>query len=176
MVEAARDQCEVTLQTHSEATPETIKKMVEAFAAYKVTPEQLQKRLGRRLDSINAANVVQLKKIYQSLKDGMSKPEDWFEQTTPGVAEINERLAGKKPETVDKVTGEILATDDAQGATLAPSESQGPPHADWLSAIEACSTVADLARLMKEMPGDVKKALGAELRQRQDEIKARKPS
>jgi hypothetical protein len=174
VVEAARDQCEVTLQAHSEATPETIKKMVEAFATYKVTPEQIQKRLGRRLDSINAANIVQLKKIYQSLKDGMSKPEDWFEQTTPGVADINERLTGKKAETVDKVTGEILPADDVERATTSPSDSQGPLHADWLAAIDACTTVADIARLMKEMPGHVKKALATDLRQRQDQIKGAK--
>ena len=174
VVEAARDHCEVTLQAHSEATPETIKKMVEAFAAYKVTPEQLQKRLGRRLDSINAANIVQLKKIYQSLKDGMSKPADWFEQTTPAVADINTKLAAKRGggshQSVDTETGEIIDPPPEQHVPEIADINQNPEYADWIAAIDGCSTISDIARLVKEMPPKVKETLSGELRRRQDEI------
>lgn len=168
VIEAARDQCEITLKAHSEATPETVKKMVDAFSAYKVTPEQIQKRLGRRLDSINAANIVQLKKIYQSLKDGMSKPEDWFEQTTPGVSDINERLAKKQPqapaETVDTETGEIVD----RFADLRAD----PEYADWCTAIDDCKSVGELAALINTMDRPAKKALMEIIKHRQNEIKS----
>ena len=44
-----------------------------------VIQDMIEKKIQRRLDSITPAQVVSLRKIYNSLKDGMSKPSDWFE-------------------------------------------------------------------------------------------------
>lgn len=96
VTEAAKNQCEVTLHAHSEATPETIKKMVEAFGKFGVTQDQIQKKLGKRVDAINSANIVQLKKIYQSLKDGMSKPEDQFDTTKAEADVLNDAILGEQ--------------------------------------------------------------------------------
>ena len=63
----------------ADTSPEALKKLVNAFSAYKVTKEQIEKRIQRRLDTITAAQLVQLRKVYNSLKDGMSSPADWFE-------------------------------------------------------------------------------------------------
>ncbi len=77
--DAAVKQCHVTLTTKAEVTPERIKAMLELFAQYNVTKEQIEKRIQRRLDSITPSLFVQLGKIANSLRDGMSKPEEWFE-------------------------------------------------------------------------------------------------
>lgn len=70
-------------------------------------------------------------------------------------------------ETVDQTTGEIIET--AHEASQAP---QLPPeYADWIAAIDGCSTISDIARLVKEMPPKVKEMLSGELHRRQDEIK-----
>lgn len=129
VVDAAVRQCETTLHTSADVSPERIKSMVDAFEAnYGVTAEMIQKRIGRRIDAINAALIVQLKKIYQSLKDGMSKPSDWFEvgeepKRSSSVADLKERATKKKtePEFVNPETGEIL---DEETAAILKAEQE----------------------------------------------------
>lgn len=79
VVDEAQKQCDVTLNASADISPEAIKKLVDAFATYQVTKEQIEKRIQRRLDSIQPAQIIQLRKIFLSLKDAMSKPEEWFE-------------------------------------------------------------------------------------------------
>lgn len=78
VVEAATEQCEQTMRTKIDITPKSLKVMLDKFAAYGVTKEQIEARIQRRLDTITPAQFVNLRKIYNSLKDEMSKPEDWF--------------------------------------------------------------------------------------------------
>ena len=87
VVEAAQNQCEQTLKAKADIGPEAMKKLVAAFEPFNVTKEQIEARIQRKLDSITAAQVIALRKIYNSLKDGMSKSEDWFEaQPAPAVS------------------------------------------------------------------------------------------
>lgn len=80
VVESAQQQCEQTLKAKADISAEAINKMVEAFGGFSVTREQIESRIQRKLESITAAQVIALRKIYNSLKDGMSKTEDWFEK------------------------------------------------------------------------------------------------
>ncbi len=80
VVEEAAKQCDITLKANADTSPEGVAKMVAAFAQFGVTKEQIEKKIQRRIDSITAAQIVTLKKVYASLKDGMSSPADWFEQ------------------------------------------------------------------------------------------------
>lgn len=84
IVEEAVQACDLTLKTKFEVTPERIKALNEKFAEYKVTTEQIEKRIQCRIQAMKPAQMASLGKIYNSLKDGMSKPEDWFE-TTPAA-------------------------------------------------------------------------------------------
>lgn len=79
VIESAVTQCEQTLKAKADTSPEALKKLVDAFAPFKVTKEQIEKRIQRRLDTITPAQLVNLRKIYNSLKDGMSIAADWFE-------------------------------------------------------------------------------------------------
>lgn len=79
VTEAAVSQCENTMRTKADTSPEAMQKMVAAFEPFGVTKEQIEKRIQRRLDAIQPAQVVSLKKIYASLRDAMSVPSDWFE-------------------------------------------------------------------------------------------------
>lgn len=82
VTEAAVTQCETTLQTTANVSPETNQKMLALFAKLGVTKEQIEKRIQRRIEAIQPAQAVALKKIYTSLRDGMSAPADWFEVAT----------------------------------------------------------------------------------------------
>ena len=93
VIEAAVAQCEQTLKSSADTSPEALKKMIELFAAAGVNKEQIEKRIQRRLEAIPPAHVVALRKIYTSLRDGMSNPDDWFE---PAASEESERPAIKK--------------------------------------------------------------------------------
>lgn len=79
VTEAAVKQCELTLKSTADVTPDGIKKMLDSFAIFNVTKEQIEARIQCRIDSIKPAQVVALRKIHTSLRDSMSNPEDWFE-------------------------------------------------------------------------------------------------
>lgn len=79
VTEAAVAQCETTMKTKADTSPEAMQKMLAAFEPFGVTKEHIEKRIQRRLDAIQPAQVVSLKKIYASLRDGMSSAADWFE-------------------------------------------------------------------------------------------------
>jgi hypothetical protein len=77
--EAALRQCDVTLRTKADVTPEKLASLVDKFGELGVPREAIEKRIQRRLDAMTPALMVQLGRIYTSLKDGMSEPGDWFE-------------------------------------------------------------------------------------------------
>jgi hypothetical protein len=85
VVEAALDQCDETMRADADASPEAQKKILATFEKYGVTKEQIEKRIQRRLDAIQPAQVVSLRKIAASLKDGMSKADEWFEVEVPNA-------------------------------------------------------------------------------------------
>jgi len=79
VVEAAQNQCEATLNAKADTSPEALKKLVEAFGKFSVTKGHIEKRIQRRLDAITPAQIIQLRKVYNSMKDGISAPGNWFE-------------------------------------------------------------------------------------------------
>ena len=142
--DAAVRQCEVTLATKFETTPEALAALVEAFGRFGVTREQIEARTQRRLESITSAQVVQLRKIYASLKDGMSAPADWFEQSAPAAdaeagesrvsslkGKLRERREaaakedGRKPSTASEAAHEPTAPEQGGGA-VAGKEADAP--------------------------------------------------
>jgi len=78
VTEAALDQCSVTMHATADTSPEAVQKLVSAFSAMGVTKTQIETRIQRRLDAIQPAQIVSLRKIYASIKDGMSDTESWF--------------------------------------------------------------------------------------------------
>lgn len=87
VIEAAVQQCEETLHATANTSPDAIKKMVDAFAEFGVTKEQIEVRCQRRIEAIRPAQLVGLRRIYTSLRDEMSEPKDWFEPITEEPAE-----------------------------------------------------------------------------------------
>lgn len=101
VTEAAVKQCELTLHASADTGPDSIKKMVEAFASLGVTRAQIETRIQRRLESIQPAQVVALKKIFSSLRDGMSSPADWFavaetQETGTRASSIKDKLKARQ--------------------------------------------------------------------------------
>ncbi|ADE12176.1 hypothetical protein [Sideroxydans lithotrophicus] len=95
VTEAAVAQCEATMKIKADTSPEAMQKMVVAYEAFGVTKDQIEKRIQRRLDAIQPAQVVSLKKIYASLRDGMSAAADWFEVAEGGEAAPKQSTGNK---------------------------------------------------------------------------------
>ena len=84
VIEAAVRQCEKTMQGNSgKPLHDRIRDMVVYFKDLGVTQAMLEQRLGHKIDATIDVEIVNLKKIYQSLRDGMSKREDWFKTNEP---------------------------------------------------------------------------------------------
>ena len=105
VVEAATTACGQTIEADVAVTPAMLAKLEETFAGFGVTRAALEAKIQRRLESIQPAQVVSLRKIATSLRDGMSKPEDWFEVMPPPpaaaegkAATFAEKVAGKATE------------------------------------------------------------------------------
>lgn len=94
--DAAINQCELTLKSKAEVTPERIKGMVEKFNEFGVTQAMIEKRIQRRMDAITPALLINLGKIYNSIKDGMSSPQDWFETQPQEVKTPQAKTEGDK--------------------------------------------------------------------------------
>ena len=109
VTEAAMQQADVTLKAKADTSPEAMHKMVEAFAQFGVTKELIEKRIQRRLDAIQPAQVVSLKRIYASLRDDMSTARDWFDM-------------GEAPQP-SEATGSL----DAVRAAAAAKKTKAPP-------------------------------------------------
>lgn len=106
VVEEAVEQCEETLrQAGKNVTPEKITSMVEKFAEFNVTKEMIEKRVQRNIAAIDAPLLISLGKIYNSLKDGMAKPADFFEFIAPQIQQ--------QPAQAAQTAGELAVNWDA---------------------------------------------------------------
>jgi hypothetical protein len=196
VTEAAVQQCEVTQASTIEVTPEAIKKMLEYFADNWGVPQELiEKRIGRRADAINAPLMLNLRKIVQSLKDGMSKPSDWFdidaatETVAPKVSDLNADLGAKKAAKKKAPA----ATDPDKPADAAPAPKPEPEpeelplaaattYADVMAAINAADspeTIQAAKALMIGFCGEgdnsqFQEELGAAYRYKLSELKGKK--
>lgn len=91
LVEDAIAECKRTLLGKTdEPLIDRVRKMIVAFEKFGVTQEMIEIRLGRKVNTMNADDLVDYTGIYNSLKDGMSKVSDWFEYGTDASELANE--------------------------------------------------------------------------------------
>jgi hypothetical protein len=172
VVDAAMQQAEVTLKAKADTSPEAVQKIITAFEPFNVTKDHIEKRIQRRLDAITPAQVVSLKRIYASLRDGMSGPEEWFEMAeaatpagkTTSVKDITEKAAASKPARRTK-----------QQDAFEDQPSSGPmvDETEMLKRINAC-TDADVLDLcadeLRDYPAGANERLTEAYHRRREEI------
>ena len=145
VIEAALDQVNITMKAKLDITPELIASLLASFEKFNVTKEQIEKRIQRRIDAITPALVMGLKKIHTSLKDGMSKPEDYFDPIEGQEAaggEPQSRTASVKAAAAKKA--EARRPEPAPAAAAqAPAEGGPPPITDEAKALLLIDSAAD---------------------------------
>jgi hypothetical protein len=153
VVGEAVEECRATMRAKADVTPDAIKKLVEAYAKIGVTTEQLESRLGRRLDSMQPAQLVSLRRIWKSIGDGMSKAADWFpvaeaeEQPKSAADAAKDAMRKRQPVEPPEDTTRPQSPDDVDAdlverfrATLA-----GCKDADAIeAAIQATQALGDV--------------------------------
>ncbi|WP_164219323.1 hypothetical protein [Virgibacillus sp. YIM 98842] len=103
IVEKAVEECNRTLQgSNKEPLKDRISKALTAFKdQYRVTQEQIEERMGYNVSAFTERDYADLIKIFTSLKDGMSKPEDWFSKEVKTKQESKLTEAFKEDKTKD---------------------------------------------------------------------------
>lgn len=111
--DAALEQCRKTLEKSLKISPELIASIIAKFQDYEVTKAQLEAKIQRKMEAILPAQIFLLGDIYNSLKDGVSQPEDWFkkekETATVSMATVmpgTEENRGHGKENLDQVPKE----------------------------------------------------------------------
>lgn len=162
VIEAAVSQCQITLRANVDVTPEGIKKLIDAFSQFGVTKAQIEKFCQCHVEAIRPAQIVRLRTIYTSLKDGMAEPADFFEPESAPAAPAIEKPAEKqtlkerlKAQKVAETTEIADADTPDAGAEPAPAPAPEAPAAEGeeigLLAMEAkvnaCENLRDLYAL-----------------------------
>jgi hypothetical protein len=84
IVDEAIEACNQTLRGESkDPLSVRITKMVEAFAQFNVSPDMIARKAGCSLDAISYIKLSKLRRIFNSIKDGMGDVADFFEVSTP---------------------------------------------------------------------------------------------
>lgn len=131
VIDAAVAQCDATLRTKADVTPERIAKLLESFAAYGVTRAHIEKRLQRDIGAMTPAQLVQLGKVFNSLRDGMSKPDEWFD------------IEPAQPSAISEINGQVRQQQAGRKAS-APPALAAPTFAAVEEMLRKARGVADL--------------------------------
>lgn len=153
VTEAAMKQADLTLKTTADTSPEAMAKMVEAFTAFGVTKEQIETRIQRRIDAIQPAQVVSLKKIYVSLRDGMSSAQDWFD--VAGQDAATDRHKEKSPPPKPECTPDAFAKNIDKVADALIDGSSTPEYVieQFEKRYTLSDTQKDAIRDLANLPG-----------------------
>lgn len=80
IVDEAMKQCRKTMADEFQVNDESILSLLNAFVDISVDKSMIEKRIGKRIEAITPAQFADMRKIYNSIKDGMSTADDWFEK------------------------------------------------------------------------------------------------
>lgn len=176
VVEAAEEACRATLEKSIGNIEEQVEKILVAFKEYGVTAQDIEAFLQRSIKSIVPADVVNLKRVYRSIRDGIAAKEEFFK---PSESDLNARFSGDEKTVVDndiakkKGSTEPLqkqgeeAKQDAGKNGGAPSAEKNQAKTDtlirkFLEEIDSLKTAVQVdqwrakhhKRVERELPGE----------------------
>lgn len=98
VVELAQEECDKTIAGNNDIPlVDRIRSMVDAFSKLGVTKDMIEQRLNHKIEEMDGREVAEYGKIFNSLKDSMTKRQDWFQFTEqeqkPETSALQEKLA-----------------------------------------------------------------------------------
>jgi hypothetical protein len=125
IVEEGQDACRATLRDRASKDPAGERKRIaDAFAGIGVMPSDLAKYLGHPLEAIQPAELVELRQVYGTIRDGETTWREIVAAKESGV-EAGSAEPAKKRGLADKIR-EKKASKAESAAASAPTEA--PPH------------------------------------------------
>lgn len=116
VIDSALTQCNATLLSDNGDKPliDLVRDAAALFQSdYGVTIQMLEKFIGCKSESFTMNDLIRLKRVYKSLKDGMAKREDYFEMIPDANPDdVDNPFEGKKQRT----TGKAVAADEQKKA------------------------------------------------------------
>jgi len=109
IIEVALDQCDKTLASGEKPLEDRIREALAAFAKINVSKEMIETYLDTPSKNITGHQINHLIGIYNSLRDGMAKREDYFNVPrvkTETVSDLDSQIDGmetEKPETAPDI-------------------------------------------------------------------------
>ena len=143
IMEDAVAECEKTLKASVGDVADATAKLVQAFADMGVSREALEKRLGHRIDSIQPAQIIGFRKIYVSIKEGMSDARDWFD--LPSGEPSGDIAALGAPSTAEAVDVDATPTAEQKTTPAPVAQRKKNKRAETSSAEETPAPEAPAA-------------------------------
>jgi hypothetical protein len=130
--EAAVEQAELTLKTSIEIDEDLISTTLAKFEELGVSREQIEARLQRRFsaETISAGHILTLRKIYRSIRDGMSTAADWFDPVEKKIEEAKASAKDKMNKMASKPKRKPKPEPKAQPEPEPEPEQEPEPVAD----------------------------------------------
>ena len=136
VIDAAIQQCEITLKggamNNGGSLDELITDMILHFANYGVTEEMLSAYIGKSIEAFNEKDVLKLRKVYTSLKDGIVGNEYFLNRMKDSAAELQQKqeesvkaLEGKNEGKTAKVEGKSRKAEESEGKDSESQEAIG---------------------------------------------------
>ncbi len=144
VVDLAIEQCEKTLKASVKVTPELISEMVKKFDEFGVSKAMIEKKIQRNIDTLTPGQVVNLRKIFNSLRDGVAAVADFFEVEGEQGAEPAAKGNAGVREAMAK-TGAATKPEAAQGAA-----AESKPAGKRAAAAAPAVTYATVSDAMKK--------------------------
>jgi len=130
VIESAVEQCDATTKAVADVTEAGVKKLVDAFAQIGVTKSQIEARIQRHITAIAPAQVLFLRKVFVSIRDGMTRPDEWFDQNIveTTATDAPDGKSAKKAKANDLASIAKAAAAKAKEAEPAPKEAPPAPE------------------------------------------------
>ena len=136
VIDAAIQQCEITLKggamNNGGSLDELITDMILHFANYGVTEEMLSAYVGKSIEAFNEKDIVKLRKVYTSLKDGIVGNDYFLNRMKDSAAELQQKqeesvkaLEGKNEGKTAKVEGKSRKAEESEGKDSESQEAIG---------------------------------------------------
>ena len=125
--EEAIDFCKRTLEKGGI----NVDKLLTAFAKFGVTKKMIETRIGHSSGSISNGEAVQLRTVYQSIKDGFKDVGYYFNVESPQPESLVSFKQPKTPagETINTETGEVTADPPKKAPAKAKAKAKVKPTA-----------------------------------------------
>lgn len=145
IVESAVKQCDVTMKTKVEVTPELIASLVEKFGGVGVSKAQIEARIQRNIDAITPAQVAGLGKVFNAIRDGIAVVADYFEPDDSAPAQGAEPPPPAETATQARAnSAKERAKAAAQAAAKPQGSAAGAPAVTYAQAADAIQKAASV--------------------------------